>query len=811
VNRRFKHRPRKPAERQKTQAQTPERGAELLELPKVLTQLEAQCACELGRARVRALAPSMDKKELFARLEESSQARAFLTSGKSAPFGGISDVRRFLKSASIGAMLQAGDLSAVGKFAAGARRLKDAIASSSHEEYSVLYRHAERISSHEELEKAIGGAIDESSEEVKDSASLRLLKARRGIVQTQQEVQGRLRMMLSDTRVQPHLQDNFVTIREGRYCLPVRAESRGAVPGIVHDRSSSGGAFFIEPQAVVDLNNHLRELQFEEREAIREILTNLSTQVGVVHRELLESVEACADLDFAFAKARLSQQHRAIAPGLDERGFYFILARHPLIEECIPNDIRLGDEFDVMLITGPNTGGKTVVLKTLGLLTLMAMCGLHIPAEDGSTLCLPGRVWADIGDEQSIEQSLSTFSSHMTNIIGIVENSSRGDLVLFDEIGAGTDPDEGAALAKAILRALQRKGAFILATTHYGELKQFALGAERFDNASVEFDNETLRPTYHLRIGVPGASNAIAIASRLGLSDDLANRARRYLGRDRNEAEAATQRLEETQREMREQTEETQAARDEVLRLQSEYESKLQRLQEQREAEIARAREEAQTVVRQAQAEADRILKDLRRVNKESRETEVARGRLKTLRERVASESVKTTGNGAGERQSTLAPVTKSTPALAAGDVVRVKSLNKEGVLLSAPRDNGRVEVRVGSLRVEVRGEDIDIVGGQKKNAPAFVAAMRLQKALSVPDEINLIGQTTDQALPELEKYLDDAILADTAEVRIVHGRGTGALRNAVHRVLKSYSAVREFHLAPQSEGGEGATIVKLK
>jgi DNA mismatch repair protein MutS2 len=742
-----------------------------------------------------------------------------LASGKLAPFGGISDVARLVKNASIGASLEARDLAAVGRFAAGARRLKASIADVSSEEYSILHSHAARIVVQPTLENSIFGAIDESSEEVKDNASLRLLKARRGIVQTQQEVQGRLRAMLSDVRVQPHLQDNFVTIREGRYCLPVRAESRGAVPGIVHDRSGSGAAFFIEPQAVVDLNNRLRELQLEEREALREVLARLSAQVAAVGDELQQALEACADLDFAFAKARLSLQQNALSPQLVERGFSLLQARHPLVENCVANDIRLGNDFDVLMITGPNTGGKTVVLKTLGLLTLMAMCGLHIPVAPGSAVCLPTRVWADIGDEQSIEQSLSTFSSHMTNIIGIVQNAEPGDLVLFDEIGAGTDPDEGAALAKAILRALQRKGAQVLATTHYGELKQFALGAERFENASVEFDNDSLRPTYLLRIGVPGASNAIAIASRLGLPEELAQRARKYLGRERAEAEAATVRLEETQRELREQNAETQAVRDEVLRVQRFYEEELKRLQEQREAEIVQAREAAQAVVREAEAEAECILKDLRRAHKESHATEAARGRLKTLREKTAAHRSGERVNGrVGDEVTAPKPpnpaVSPSHPfapspphLLRPGDAVHVASCNKEGVLLSAPDAAGRVAVRIGAMKVEVPIQELALLGARRAHAapPAFTG-----KVFDVSEEINLIGKRVDEALLELEEYLDAAILANASTLRIVHGRGTGALRRAVHEYLKSTRVVKTFELAPPSEGGEGATVVTI-
>ena len=798
---------------------------QLLELPKILAQLETYCACELGRARVQALSPSSDASRVLSRLDETSQARKFFEAGKTPPFGGISDVARFLKSAAIGSVLGAEELNAVGKFASGARRLKEAIASAPPEEYSVLHGHAARIETHEALEKTIFGAIDENTGEVKDSASTRLLKARRNLAQTQSEVQNKLRAMLSDPRVQPHLQDNFVTIREGRYCLPVRAESKNSVPGIVHDRSGSGGAFFIEPQAVVDLNNRVRELQIEEREAIREVLTILTARVGQASTPLRQSLEACADLDFAFAKARLSQQQGGTVPGLENNGFSLLQARHPLVENCIANTIELGlGHFDVMMITGPNTGGKTVVLKTLGLLVLMAMCGLHIPAEDKSTLCLPRRVWADIGDEQSIEQSLSTFSSHMKNIIAIVENSARGDLVLFDEIGAGTDPDEGAALAKAILRALQRKGVLVVATTHYGELKQFALGSERFENASVEFDTQSLKPTYHLRIGVPGASNAISIAQRLGLSDELANRAKRYLGRDRIEAETIAQRLEETEREMREGairlSEEAQTAREEVLRLQQDYEKRLQQLQQQRDAQIEAAREEARRVVQQAQAEADAILKELRSAAKESgresKQTEIARGRLRTLRERTSSGGAGEQGSrGKEEARRFSPPFPRSSAPLLEGDAVRVLPFNKEGVLLSPPDASGKVAVRVGAMKIEVPINQVQPIVGQNARAASTTSqstpAIFAGHVFGVPEEINLIGKTTDEAIVALEEYFDAAILSNARSVRVVHGKGTGALRTAVHRYLKNTRAVSSFEQAPLNEGGEGATVVALK
>ncbi len=764
-------------------------------------------------------------------------------------------------------------------------------------DFPILHGLATRITPRPDLEKAIAEAIDEATREVKDDASLDLLRARRNIRQTQVGIQTRLRGMLSDPNVQPHLQDAFVTLRDGRYCLPVRADSRARVPGIVHDRSGSGGAYFVEPQAVVEMNNRLRELMAEEREAIIAVLSALSQRVAGAEDDLRPAVEACGELDFAFAKAQLSESMDAIEPLLlgnrkRETGngtqegtpseYALLQARHPLVENCVPNDIFLGgksaadDEaqstqsgFDVMLITGPNTGGKTVVLKTLGLLALMTACGLHIPVAPGSRLNLPRAVFADIGDEQSIEQSLSTFSSHIKQIVAILNRAGAGDLVLLDEAGAGTDPDEGAALAKAVLRTLQRRGVQVVATTHYGELKQFALGAQRFQNASVEFDVRSLKPTYHLRIGVPGASNALDIAQRLGMPADLVSRARRYLGRERAEAEVATQRLEETQRELTQQTRSAQRERDEVQRLRDEYEARLARLQEQMQTEREASQREAAAVVQKAQEEADRILRELRQAARESKQTEEARGQLRALRENVRGQSVSGAGalgvnadgrasgaspknaksraasNGtakfsgglfdadevaadmmvegdatsAGQVSATARDATKAgTSARRAsrpkafpnvGDLVRVTNLDKEGVLLSAPDAGGRVEVRIGAVKVQVAATSIEAAAAQK--TVSGVAAIKVRKSVNVAWEINLIGQNTGEALGELEKYLDDALLADAKQVRIVHGKGTGALRTAIHRFLKSHRAISEFHLAPSNEGGEGATIAHLE
>lgn len=832
------------------------RTVRLLDLDKILARLEEACASGPGRALVQALTPSNDIAEVRSRLAHTSQARSFADEWKAPAFGGLSDLRPALQSAAIGSVLDASQLLGIARLAAGTRRLKEHLTRAPRDSFPLLQADAAWIVTQPHLEKAIFDAIDDDTGEIKDDASLELLRARRASRQAQAQIQTRLRQMLADPNVQPHLQDAFVTVRDGRYCLPVKADSRARVPGLVHDRSASGGAFFVEPQAVIELNNRLRELAADEKEAIRAILQELSAHVAGAAEDLRHSLEAAARLDFAFAKATLSQRMNGrevpVNSAAEQPLYRLLQACHPLVQRCVANDIFLGesgvqptgrpepadpgaeaqgskanDGFDVMLITGPNTGGKTVVLKTLGLLTMMTSCGLHIPVDEGSALSIPGDIFADIGDEQSIEQSLSTFSSHIKNIISILQKARAGDLVLLDEAGAGTDPDEGAALAKAMLRALQRRGCQVVATTHYGELKQFALSARRFRNASVEFDIKTLRPTYRLRIGVPGASNALDIAARLGMPQELVQRARRYLGQERQNAEEAAQRLEETQRELTSSAEAAARERDEVAKLRRDYQQQLEAVQRNAQREVANARRDAADLVAQTRREADEILRSLRRAARsgagESKETEAARTRLRGLEERTGIR----TGNGAvaqleasaneagtnaaarsGAGRETKAPAERlSRPLPDVGGGVLVKNLDKEGILLTEPDARGRCEVRIGAMKLRVARENLE---GLAPSKPGGIAGIQIRKSVTVPEEINFIGQTTADAIPQLEKYLDDAILADTRTVRVVHGKGTGALRNAVHRALARHHGVSSYELAPQAEGGEGATIVKL-
>jgi len=781
----------------------------VLELDKVLALLEQQCACELGRALVAALEPIHERPKVLLRLQETSQTSAFLRSGKTPVFGGICDLKSILALSHKGFLLEPSQIGKVGRFVEGARRLSESLREADPQTHSRIFQLSKDIITLPILEKSIFNAIDINNDAIRDNASVRLLKARRAISSAKDQIQERLRSLTGDANIQPHLQDNFVTIRNGRYCLPVKSESRSAVPGIMHDRSASGGAVFIEPQSVVDANNRLREWEAEEREAVEEILRDLTAQINEAYPHLKRTQKAAGKLDFAFAKGRLAIRQSGVEPFLSESPQTHLReARHPLIENPVPNDIILGENFSVLLITGPNTGGKTVVLKTLGLLTLMAACGLHIPAAPKSTLWIPEQVFADIGDEQSLEQSLSTFSAHLKNILRVVQNVNEGDLVLLDEAGAGTDPDEGAALAKAILRHLSRRKALVLASTHFGELKRFAISAQRFENASVEFDERSLRPSYHLRIGVPGSSNALHIARRLGLPAELVDRAKRYLGEQYAISEDATRQLEATGRELREQQIALEQSRAEAEKTQREYQRKIKQIEREKAQLLAQSQQQMAELIERTQQESESILHELRKQHKESKETETVRGRLKTLREKVQHQLPPKSTFDVTDAKSTFEeePENVAKNQVRVGELVHVKQFNREGEVLSPPGADGKLEVRIGAMKMRLEPVQIKSLRERKdKSVRINVAA-----PLAASEEINLVGKTTDEALFLLEKYMDDAILAGLKTVWVIHGRGTGTLRTAVRRWLKSHSTFNNFDYAPLAEGGDGATVVRL-
>ena len=634
------------------------------------------------------------------------------------------------------------------------------------------------------------------------------------------KIHTQLNSILNSNRT--YLQDAVITMRDGRYCLPVKSEHKSNVPGMVHDQSATGSTLFIEPMAILKLNNDLRALEIQEQKEIEMVLADLSNQLVPYQDELLADFQVLTKLDFIFAKAALSRHYQASEPRFNKKGVIHIKdGRHPLLDpsRVVPITVHLGRDFDLLVVTGPNTGGKTVSLKTVGLFTLIGQAGLHIPAFDGSELSVFDEVFADIGDEQSIEQSLSTFSAHMTNIVQILGQADSRSLCLFDELGAGTDPTEGAALAIAILSFLHNMKCRTMATTHYSELKVFALTTPGVENACCEFNVETLQPTYRLLIGVPGKSNAFAISSKLGLPDYIIEDAKTHLEAKDETFEDLLTHLEQNRVTIEKERIQIESYKMEVEQLKARLTQKEERLDERRDKMIHDAREEAQRILRDAKDTADQTIRQINKLASESgvgKELEAERARIRgKLKEVDSSLSLK---NQAKEPQKSIDP-----KKLKLGDGVRVLSMNLNGTVSSLPNPKGDLYVQMGILRSLVNISDLELLneqsvsgptlgsGNGRKKAGSGSSSTRMSKSLSISPEVNLIGMTTDEAIPELDKYLDDAYLAHLPQVRVVHGRGTGALKNAVHKHLKKLKYVKDFRLGVFGEGDSGVTIVTFK
>ena len=696
----------------------------------------------------------------------------------------------------------------------------------------------DRLGLYEELEEAVERAIDDDGQ-VREDASDELVRLHRREESLRDELQGRLERVLDRAALSGAARERIIVQRQGRYCIPVTSQYQSRVPGIIHDRSDSGATVFIEPQEVVERGNRLRETELAIEDEIRRILQELSGLVGLHSAALDADLRTLGVLDFILAKARLAQQMGATNPVvLDERRFDLRRARHPLLTgEVVPMSIWAGEDFDTLVITGPNTGGKTVAIKTVGLLALMAQAGLHVPADPGSELFAFEEIFADIGDEQSIEQSLSTFSSHMTQIVKVLQRVAAHErrhqrkgvdapvnaLVLLDEIGAGTDPAEGAALAQAIIEQLHAAGCITIATTHYNDLKGFAYSTEGIENASVEFDVKTLRPTFELRIGEAGASNALQIAQRLGLPRVITGRAAEFLDPGQAAFEDLIRRVEGSRRAMDRQQTEARQARIEAERLQREHEDRLGQLERQRDDAIEQGFEDALEIVREAEDEARAIIAELQRQPKQSKVTEEGRRRLAEMR-RQAEQRLADARRERREREEQRereriredeaeAPPEAEEPApmpLHAGDRVHVVSLGRDGEVTRV-LDEGEVEVRVGAMTVETTRADLEPAREQPSaEAQALADRMRARKSMGFEDEIDIRGMAVDEAINALGKYLDDAMLAGVTNVRIIHGKGTGVLREGVHKYLAGHRYVSDFRLADMAEGGSGATEVRL-
>lgn len=784
-----------------------------LEYTKIITQLSENSSSILGKELCNSLLPSSDLEEIRRLQQETADALSRLMQKGSISFRGAFDVGASLKRLEIGGTLNLTELLHISSLLDCTLRAKTygrtEEESKGADSLSELFNNLEPLTPlNNELKRCII-----SEEEISDDASSTLKNIRRSIKVTGSQIHDQLNQIINSNNGRTMLMDALVTMRNGRYCLPVKAEYRSKFPGMIHDQSSSGSTLFIEPMSIVKLNNTIREYEIKEQEEIQRILADLSNQVGEHLPALYYNMEAIGQLDFIFARAYLAKQMKASQPIFNEDGYINIKkGRHPLIDskKVVPIDISLGKDYHLLIITGPNTGGKTVSLKTVGLFTLMGQAGLHIPAFDGSSLAVFEEVYADIGDEQSIEQSLSTFSSHMTNTISILKQANERSLVLFDELGAGTDPTEGAALAMAILSDLHKKGIRTMATTHYSELKVYALTTEGVENACCEFSVETLQPTYRLLIGIPGKSNAFAISSKLGLPDTIIEDAKTRITTEDKKFEDLLADLEEKRVTIEKEQEEIRRYKEETEALREKLKEKNARMDSSKERILREANEEARRILQEAKDYADSTIKKYNKWAEESglnREMEKERN---ALRERL-----KETDLNLLQKSNTKKKSSGNPKDFKLGDAVFVTSLGLKGTISTLPNAKGDCYVQMGILRSQVNISDLERIDEPEITGPNLQRTgsgkIKMSKSFQVSPELNIIGKKVDEALPIVEKYLDDAYLAHMAQVTIIHGRGTGALKNAVHTLLKKTKYVKSFRLGGFGEGDHGVTLVQFK
>lgn len=788
-----------------------ERALKTLEYDKIIEQLKKYAGSELGRELCAKLKPQTDMEVIQTMQSETRDALSRVYQKGSLSFNGVPDIRGALKLLEVGSSLLAGELLKISSVLTATMRVKNYGGRTSETQPEDCL--SEKFSNLEPL-SVLNNEILRcilSEEEIADDASAGLKTVRRQMKVVNDKIREQLNSIVNSQDSKTMLQDNIITMRNGRYCLPVKQEYKGQFSGLIHDQSAKGSTIFMEPTVVVKLNNELTELMLKEAKEIEKILAELSAQAAEHVESLNYNIETLTELDFIFARASLAKAMKASEPKFNDRGYINIKkGRHPLIDShiVVPIDIYLGNDFSLLVITGPNTGGKTVTLKTVGLFTLMGQAGLHIPAFDGSELSVFHEVFADIGDEQSIEQSLSTFSSHMTNVVRILEQADDKSLALFDELGAGTDPTEGAALAMAILSNLHTRGTKAIATTHYSELKIYALSTPGVSNACCEFDVETLRPTYRLLIGIPGKSNAFAISQKLGLSTKIIEAAREYIGTSDQSFEDVISGLEERRLTMEKEQAQIAAYKEEIETLKKRLTEKYDRLDTAKEKILREANEQARDILQQAKDYADETIKKFNKwgMAGSSKEMEQERSALRDqLGERDKNLTVrkKAAANAKEDRE------------LKVGDTVMVLSLNLEGTVLTTPNARGDLSVQMGAMQTQVNKKDVQWLAEGRQEEPekkkTASGTIKMNKAMTIHPDINLIGLRVDEALPELDKYLDDAYLSHLPQVTIIHGRGTGALKDAVHAHLKHTKYVKEYRLGAAGEGDQGVTIVVFK
>ncbi len=781
-----------------------------LEYDKIIDMLVEEADSALGKDSARRLRPSSDHGEIVAMQAETSHALTRLFHHGALSFHGLTDIRPSLVPLAKGGTLGAGELLRIGALLEAAKRAVEF--DKKDEETDFLSGRFDGLQTFPEIRREISRCIL-SEDEISDDASSELKRIRRAMKTTNDKIREQLSVTVNSSG--DMLRDNIVTMRNGRYCLPVKQEYKSAFQGMIHDQSSTGSTFFIEPMAIVKLNNDLAELAMKEQEEIERILASISSICAPETEGLERDVILLAELDFIFAKAKLSKKMQGSEPIFDDNYIEIKKGRHPLIprDRVVPIDVTLGKDYRLLIITGPNTGGKTVSLKTVGLFTLMGQAGLHIPAFDGSHLRVFHEVYADIGDEQSIEQSLSTFSSHMTNTVSILKRADKNTLALFDELGAGTDPVEGAALAISILDNLLQRNVTAMATTHYSELKIYALSTDQVENASCEFDVESLQPTYRLLIGVPGKSNAFAISSKLGISDEIIEKARSLVDEDSKSFEDVVTGLESTRKELEEERAKAAAYREEIERQKKKLAEKNERIDKAKEKILRRANEEANEILQKAKDMAD---DSIRKYNKWM---DGGKGNVSDMeRQRSAiREQLKKTGEKLATKQKGNRP--KTAPGkLSIGDLVMVHSMGVKGTVMSLPNAKGKCFVQMGIMRSEVNADDLELLEEEtlqnrkeQLRERSGAGKIKMMKSLQVSSSINLIGKTVDEAIALLDKYLDDAYLAKLHQITIIHGVGTGALRNAVQAHLKKSKYIKTYRMGEYGEGGYGVTVAEFK
>lgn len=781
-----------------------------LEYDKIIDMLVEEADSALGKDSARRLRPSSDRGEIVAMQAETSHALTRLFHHGALSFHGLTDIRPSLVPLAKGGTLGAGELLRIGALLEAAKRAVEF--DKKDEETDFLSGRFDGLQTFPEIRREISRCIL-SEDEISDDASSELKRIRRAMKTTNDKIREQLSVTVNSSG--DMLRDNIVTMRNGRYCLPVKQEYKSAFQGMIHDQSSTGSTFFIEPMAIVKLNNDLAELAMKEQDEIERILASISSICAPETEGLERNVILLAELDFIFAKAKLSKKMQGSEPIFDNNCIEIKKGRHPLIprDRVVPIDVTLGKDYRLLIITGPNTGGKTVSLKTVGLFTLMGQAGLHIPAFDGSHLRVFHEVYADIGDEQSIEQSLSTFSSHMTNTVSILKRADKNTLALFDELGAGTDPVEGAALAISILDNLLQRNVTAMATTHYSELKIYALSTDQVENASCEFDVESLQPTYRLLIGVPGKSNAFAISSKLGISDDIIEKAKSLVNEDAKSFEDVVTGLESTRKELEEERAKAAAYREEIERQKKKLAEKNERIDKAKEKILRRANEEANEILQKAKDMAD---DSIRKYNKWM---DGGKGNVSDMeRQRSAiREQLKKTGEKLVTKQKGNRP--KTAPGkLSIGDLVMVHSMGVKGTVMSLPNAKGKCFVQMGIMRSEVNADDLELLEEEtlqnrkeQLRERSGAGKIKMMKSLQVSSSINLIGKTVDEAIALLDKYLDDAYLAKLHQITIIHGVGTGALRNAVQAHLKKSKYIKTYRMGEYGEGGYGVTVAEFK